>query len=127
MPNIDQNHPAVRQIKSNPRVMETMKKAMELMHRKGYIDLSNPSPPSFMSMMKMLADSEIKKTIAEMQAVMKEEGIGFKPEDLAVFINSGAGGFSPPKDDGVRMKESGVDEKGAGLFERISKSIKGRS
>ncbi|KAJ1956544.1 hypothetical protein GGI12_005280, partial [Dipsacomyces acuminosporus] len=137
LPGFDMNNPTLRKIQSNPRVMAAMTSAMGAMQSKGFIDPSNPKPPSFMKMMQMMSDPDIKQKFLEVQQVLKEEGISFSPSDLSAFMNGGglasddAPSAGKPKDE-FKMKDQAeqtgeAEPQKTGLFKRLSDSFKSRS
>ncbi|KAJ2352335.1 hypothetical protein GGF43_003783 [Coemansia sp. RSA 2618] len=131
MPKFDMNNPTLRKIQDNPRVLAAMSSAMQLLQSKGFVDPTNPKPPSFMKMMQMMGDPEIKEKFMAVQQVMKEEGVSFSPADISAFM-SGAG-MTPGSGGGGRddldMKEPTNDasEDKKGLLGRISSSFKSKS
>ncbi|KAI8321747.1 hypothetical protein GQ54DRAFT_261227 [Martensiomyces pterosporus] len=139
IPGFDSNNPTLRKIQSNPRVMSAMIGAMQTMQSKGFVDPSNPRPPSFMKLMQMMSDPDIKKKFVEVQQVLKEEGISFSSAELSAFMNAGGmaqdaaseqanGGFKTKEqaEVGETSSVAGEDKKG-GLFKRLSSSFKARS
>ncbi|KAJ1796861.1 hypothetical protein LPJ56_005955 [Coemansia sp. RSA 2599] len=124
IPGFDMNNPTLRKMQSSPRVMAAMSESMQLLQRKGFVDPYNPKPPSFMKLMQMMSDAEIKKSFMDLQTVLKEEGINFSPADLSAFMN--AGGMNADGD--IKMKEQEqIDDKKDGLLGRLSSKFKTRS
>ncbi|KAJ1647376.1 hypothetical protein LPJ64_001218 [Coemansia asiatica] len=129
IPGSDMNNPTLRKIQSSPRVMAAMSQSMQLLQRKGFVDTHNPKPPSFMKLMQMMSDAEIKKSFLDLQAMLKEEGISFSPADLSAFMN-----FGGMNADDIKLKEQvEIEDKdnrgmeGEGLLGRISSKFKNRS
>ncbi|KAI7821847.1 hypothetical protein BX661DRAFT_188071 [Kickxella alabastrina] len=125
IPQFDANNPTLRKIQENARVMTAMTGAIQLLQKKGFVDPHNPKPPSFMKLMQMMSDTEIKKTFTDMQTVLKEEGISFSPADLSAFMNSGT-----MSGDGIKTNEAEPNDnnnKDAGLLKRISNTFKART
>ncbi|KAJ2379241.1 hypothetical protein IW150_000302 [Coemansia sp. RSA 2607] len=121
-------HPTVRKMQSNKRVMSAMFEAIQLLQRKGFVDSGNPKPPSFAQMMKMMGDQEVKDKFVEVQRVMKEEGVAFSPADLAGFMGGMgmSGDAGKMKEEGEKSVEAGGDSK-EGLLGRLSSKLKFRS
>ncbi|KAJ2496483.1 hypothetical protein GGH96_005808 [Coemansia sp. RSA 1972] len=130
IPNFDINNPTLREIQNNPRAMAAIADAMQLLQSKGFVDsTSGTSPPSFMKMMKMMADSDVMEKFKKVQEVMQEEGIKFSAADLSSFLASSKvmDGFGKGNRDDISMKQetNEVGEK-KGLLGRISESFRSK-
>ncbi|KAJ1838020.1 hypothetical protein LPJ57_011256 [Coemansia sp. RSA 486] len=128
IPGFDMNNPTLRKIQSSPRVMAAMAESMQLLQRKGFIDIQNPKPPSFMKLMQMMSDAEVKKTFMDLQAMMKEEGISFSPADLSAFMNAGgmtAEDLKTKQQESI--EESKSEQQKEGLLGKLSSKFKTRS
>ncbi|KAJ1722272.1 hypothetical protein LPJ53_003285 [Coemansia erecta] len=124
------NHPLVRKMQGNARVMSAMTEAMQLLQRKGFVNAGEAKPPSFARMMQMMGDQEVKDKFVEVQRVMKEEGVAFSPADLAGFMGSGGGGGMGMGDADAASKQGEPEAAGEakeGLLGRISSKLKFRS
>ncbi|KAJ2327552.1 hypothetical protein GGI00_004432, partial [Coemansia sp. RSA 2681] len=119
IPGFDMNNPTLKKIQSSPRVMAAMGSAMQLLQSKGFIDPADTKPPSFMKLMQMMGDADVKQAFMEVQKLLREEGISFSPTDLSAFMS---GGMAPNSGDS-NTKDGEKD----GLFKRIASSIKPRS
>ncbi|KAJ2662977.1 hypothetical protein IW148_002699 [Coemansia sp. RSA 1199] len=130
IPNFDMNNPTLREIQNNPRAMSAIADAMQLLQSKGFVDsTSGASPPSFMKMMKMMADPEVMEKFKKVQEVMQEEGIKFSAADMSSFLASSKvmNGFGTGNRDDISMKQetNEMSEK-KGLLGRISDSLKSK-
>ncbi|KAJ2747739.1 hypothetical protein GGI20_000209 [Coemansia sp. BCRC 34301] len=112
------NNPTLKKIQSSPQVMAAMGNAIQLLQSKGFINPADTKPPSFMKLMQMMGDADVKQAFMEVQRLLKEEGISFSPSDLSAFMS---GGMAQSSDSSAKDGEKG------GLFQRISNSIKPRS
>ncbi|KAJ2155390.1 hypothetical protein IWW43_004184 [Coemansia sp. RSA 1935] len=130
MPNFDLNNPTVREIQKSPRAMEAIADAVQLLQSKGFVDsTSNAAPPSFMKMMKIMADSDVMEKFKRVQEVMQEEGIKFSASDIGSFMGAAKfmNDFGKDNRDDISMKQetNEVSEK-KGLLGRISDSFKSK-
>ncbi|KAJ2813130.1 hypothetical protein H4S07_000910, partial [Coemansia furcata] len=66
-PGFDANNPLLKNIQSNPRVLAAMVGALQLLQSKGYIDPTNPKPPSFAKLMQIMGDPDVRKMFADIQ------------------------------------------------------------
>lgn len=114
--NFDTSNPKLQKIQQNPRVLQAMNTTVQLLVQKGLVDPSSPKPPSFMQLMKIMGDNEVKQSFMMVQKVLKEEGIEFSPTELSSFMT------------GMNMKEEASTGKEAegGLFKRLSNSFKSK-
>ncbi|KAJ1749642.1 hypothetical protein LPJ79_003567 [Coemansia sp. RSA 1821] len=121
IPNLE-NNPTLQKLRSNPRVMKAMLEAMQLLQSKNFIDPSSAKPPSFMKMMQMMQDAEVKQKFMEMQELLKQEGISFSPSDLSAFM--GFGDAMGGKQDVKENKELGGGSKS--LFNRVTDKFRSK-
>ncbi|KAJ2083550.1 hypothetical protein H4R24_000713 [Coemansia sp. RSA 988] len=131
-PGFDMNHPVINKMQGNERVQRTMSETMLLLQQKGVISGANPKPPSFMKIMQMMSDTEIKQQIMKLQQVMKEEGINFSQTDMMALINGQGimpGNAANHSDDSTAAKtlDKEAPSEKKGLFKRIASSFKSGS
>ncbi|KAJ2890053.1 hypothetical protein GGI21_000433 [Coemansia aciculifera] len=119
IPGFDANNPTFKKIQSSPRVMAAMGSALQLLQTKGFIDPTDTKPPSFMKLMQMMGDEDVKQAFMEVQKLLKEEGINFSPADLSAFMSGGATQGS--------SEASAQGEEKNGLLKRIANTLKPRS
>ncbi|KAJ2807073.1 hypothetical protein H4R20_001434 [Coemansia guatemalensis] len=119
-------------MRGNERVLRAMGETMQLLQQKSVISGANPKPPSFMKIMQMMSDTEIKQQIMKLQQIMKEEGISFSPTDMMALMNGqgiAPGDAAKYSDDGAATKASDKEAGGEkkGLFKRITSTFKSGS
>ncbi|PIA17950.1 hypothetical protein COEREDRAFT_7129 [Coemansia reversa NRRL 1564] len=130
-PGFDMNHPVIHKMRGNERVLKAMAETMQLLQQKGVISGANPKPPSFMKIMQMMSDAEIKQQVTKLQQIMAEEGISFSPTDMMALMKgqgvmSGDASKSSVDSVATRTPDEPTSEK-KGLFNRITSTFKSGS
>ncbi|KAL1918497.1 uncharacterized protein VTP21DRAFT_3157 [Calcarisporiella thermophila] len=71
---VDPNHPLIQQLASNPHILHSLTEFTQLLQEKG-LDVTGAKPPSFMQMMKLMTDSQIKEKVGEISQQFQAAGI----------------------------------------------------
>lgn len=76
-------HDIVTKLNQNPEIREILREFQDLIVSKGF----NPNlPPSFMEMMRLFSQKDVRELASKLKAKFDEAGIQISPEDMGLFM-----------------------------------------
>lgn len=76
-------HDIVTKLNQNPEIREILEQFQKLLVAKGF----NPNqPPSFMEMMRLFSQKDVRELATKLKNKFDEEGIKISPEDMGLFM-----------------------------------------
>ncbi|CAG8724044.1 27913_t:CDS:1 [Dentiscutata erythropus] len=83
---IDPYDPFIVKIRSNPKILSSIKELVQLLQSKG-IDLTNGQTPSMMQMARLATDKEVSKKLVVIDTQLREAGIVLDAETAQKFMD----------------------------------------